>query len=296
MPLRPMLAVDAVIEKIKYPCIVMPKYDGVRATVQDEILLGRSLKRIPNKYCHKLFDTNECESLDAELVVGSPTDTNCIQHTTSGVMSIGGEPDVTMHCFDLLYDGTHRPYHLRLSLVKTRIKVMELPYLKVIPSYTVESLERLLSIEKTLLDQGYEGLIVRDPFAMYKHGRSTVREGGLLRIKRFSDSEAEIIRIEEGQTNLNEATTNELGLTERATKQEFMLPSGMLGTIIGIDLHSGEEVNISPGKMTADEKRYFMAHPDKILGRISKYKFFAVGIKDKPRFPTHQTFRAKEDL
>lgn len=33
----------------------------------------------------------------------------------------------------------------------------------------------------------YEGVILRDPNTMYKHGRSTAKEGGLIKEKRLND-------------------------------------------------------------------------------------------------------------
>ena len=50
MFIKPHLACDADINKIKYPCYVLPKIDGVRALVIDGKLVGRSLKTHANKH------------------------------------------------------------------------------------------------------------------------------------------------------------------------------------------------------------------------------------------------------
>lgn len=49
--------------RFKYPVLVSPKLDGVRAIVKDGVLLSRSLKRIPNLHCQKLFARPEFEGL-----------------------------------------------------------------------------------------------------------------------------------------------------------------------------------------------------------------------------------------
>ena len=43
------------------------------------------------------------------------------------------------------------------------------------------------------------------PNAPYKQGRSTVREGYLLKVKTFLDDEATVVRFEERMHNGNEA-------------------------------------------------------------------------------------------
>ena len=76
---------------------------------------------------------------------------------------------------------------------------------------TINTMEELEKYEVDCLEIGYEGVILRDPNAKYKHGRSTVKEGGLIKVKRFSDSEARILAMEEQMKNNNEKKVNELG-------------------------------------------------------------------------------------
>jgi DNA ligase-1 len=171
----------------------------------------------------------------------------------------------------------------------------------------VRDLEELNDLDAKWLEEGYEGSVICDPLGIHKQGRSTVREGGKLRIKRFVDAEAVVIGVTEGETNLNEAKINELGLTERSTHQANMVPNGMVGTLTcqaladiedkgGLLIAKGQEVTVSAGRLTADERRHYLANPAEIVGRTIKFQFFPKGIKDKPRFPTFQSFRAPEDM
>jgi DNA ligase-1 len=156
---------------------------------------------------------------------------------------------------------------------------------------------------------GYEGVIVRCLKGLYKHGRSTVKQMWLLRGKDFIDFEFVATRITEGRTNLNEATTNERGLTERSTHQENMVPNGMVGNLIGnvckdvkdpqtkqVLLTAGQEVTVSPGEMDHTMRKHYFENQHLILGQINKAKFFPKGHKDKPRFPIWQSLRAAEDM
>src|SRR6185312_4948109 len=61
----------------------------------------------------------------------------------------------------------------------------------------------LAAYEQRCLAEGYEGIMVRDPAGLYKQGRSTVAEGGLLKVKQFLDAEATIIGFEEQMHNDN---------------------------------------------------------------------------------------------
>lgn len=81
----------------------------------------------------------------------------------------------------------------------------------------------------------------------------------------------------------------------------------MVGTIVGraledvvwnerTILHKGDTIEVSPGKMSHTDRRYYFENVDEIVGLIAKYQFFPVGIKDKLRFPTFQGFRDPIDM
>ena len=70
MKVKPMLAVDADIENIKYPVLCSDKLDGIRCIILNGVAYSRSLKPIRNKYVQDLFGREEFNGLDGELVVG----------------------------------------------------------------------------------------------------------------------------------------------------------------------------------------------------------------------------------
>lgn len=282
--MKPMLACEASLKALKFPVLASPKLDGVRALVRGGLVLSRSLKPIPNRHVQLLFGRPYLEGFDGELLLGDPTHPEAYRRTVSAVMSIEGEPDVDFHVFDRWdrdypYNEVALPYGLTLPVSSTLIRTME----------------ELEEYEVALLDKGYEGVMLRDPQSPYKFGRSTSKEGYLLKLKRFADSEAEIIGFEELRYNQNEATINETGHTERSTKQDGLLPADTLGALIVRDIHSGVEFKIGTG-FTAAERQKFWNLRATLRGALVKYQYFPTGSKEKPRFPSFQGFRHCIDL
>ena len=100
MNYKPMLAVNAVFDKIKYPVFASPKLDGIRAAVVDGKLLSRTLKPIPNRHIYSQLSVNWLDGLDGELIVGSPTSKTCYTDSVSNVMAHDKVPNYTYYVFD----------------------------------------------------------------------------------------------------------------------------------------------------------------------------------------------------
>jgi DNA ligase-1 len=223
---------------------------------------------------------------DGELIVGAPIGELVFNRTTSGVMSEHGEPDFKFYIFDNVLDPL--PFEDRFS------KLLDIPFphhTQVVDHWFTRNEEELLRIEKEYLEVGYEGIMLRDPLGKYKHGRSTMNEQILLKLKRFRDGEAIITHFEEGVHNLNEATKDALGLTKRSTHQDNKVGSERIGTLYGTDLKTREVLCISPGRMTQQDRALFFKYPGMILGKVVKYKTFDYGKVNASRFCTFQGFR-----
>jgi DNA ligase-1 len=279
---------------INYPVLVSPKLDGIRCIIKDGQVLSRSLKPIPNRHVQQLFGRPELEGLDGELIVGDPTDPHCFSITTSAVMSHEGEPDVVLHVFDV-YNQLHTPFHIRIGNASAMVYNAGHPGVSYVEHYQVSSEELLLAFEQHFLDQGYEGLMVRSLDGEYKHGRSTLKQGILLKLKRFVDSEATVVDVEERMHNENEAKVNALGQTERSSHKEGQVPAGDLGALHVQDLETGIRFKIGTG-FTAELRATLWAQRDTLLGKVVKYKSFPVGVKEAPRFPVFLGFRDKRDM
>jgi len=294
----PMLAAAADLSKIRYPVLGFPKIDGIRAVIHDGQALSRKLIALPNQFIQGFFSNAHYQGLDGELVIGRPTDPLCIKHSTSGVMSRDGVPDFTLYVFDRWNIGGS-PYAERLRSAVVQCRSIGSKRVKALVAKTITCEDDLLEYEALQLDLGYEGIILRDPLAPYKHGRSTAREGGMLKLKRFSDSEALVIGIVEEQANGNEAQKDNLGRTKRSTAKAGKTGKGCAGALIVRDIHHGWEFEIGTGLTAADRSEWWSWHQAQGVEkqpRIVKYKYFPVGMQNRPRHPVFLSLRDSRDL
>lgn len=292
-PIRPMLGVNVDLDRLKYPVIVSPKLDGIRAIVKDGVVCSRSGKPIPNKHVQKLF--SPYHGLDGELIVDNPTDKNVFQNTVSGVMTEEDIPNVFYYVFDLW--NTSLQYKQRLGILSNIVKNINKTESNVIKveSLYCNSLKEVELREQQYLQQGYEGLIIRNPNSYYKNGRSTLKEGGLLKLKRFKDGEAEVFGYSPLLHNNNPEELDELGYTVRSTSKSNMVELEALGSLEVLDIETGVAFNIGSG-FTANQRKELWKEKEKLLGKIVKYKYFDVSILNAPRFPIFLGFRNKEDM
>lgn len=241
---KPMLAsAVADINNLKFPLLASPKLDGMRAIIINGVVMSRSLKPIPNAHVQALFGRSGYNGLDGELIVGDPCSPTVFRDTTSAVMSRDGEPDVAFYVFDDMTDP-QLPFEQRYNQVLARVTEGQI---SIVPHYWRNDLPGLERLESRWLAVGYEGVMLRDPNGPYKFGRSTLKEGYLLKLKRFHDSEAEIIGFAEQMHNGNEATRDALGNVERSACKAGLSGKGTLGALQVKDINTGVTFDIGTG-------------------------------------------------
>jgi DNA ligase-1 len=287
---KPLLAGKFDQNKQRFPVLASAKLDGVRCIIIDGVAMSRSLKPIPNAYVQKMIGKAKYNGLDGELMVGFVGGKDVYRNTVSAVMSEDGTPAFTFWVFDNYLDA--HGYQDRLERIK---KFDGDGAIKVLPHYLIKDHDALDKFEAKQLDRGLEGVILRDPQGYYKCGRSSTNEGILLKLKRFEDSEAEIIGVEELLSNQNDAKTNKLGHTERSSHKENMVPMDTMGALNVRDLKTKVEFSIGTG-FDADTRAEFWKDRKSAIGKIVKYKYFAGGSKERPRFPVFLGMRDKRDM
>lgn len=291
--MKPMLAAQADLIKLQYPVLASPKLDGVRCLIVKGVAVSRSFKPIPNEWVQKCFARPEFNGLDGELIVGDSTAKDVFQQTTSGVMSVEGRPQVRLLVFD---DMSHSgPFHMRLKSAAKVINRHGHGPIELVEHTLLTAEPKLLAYETDVLAEGFEGVMLRDPDGVYKQGRSTVNEGGLLKLKRFVDAEAVIIGFSPLLHNSNEAKQNELGQKERSSHQAGKIPLALLGSLEVRDVQTGVEFELGTGFDAAQREGLWLRR-NTLKGRLVKYKSQPVGVKDKPRFPVFLGFRDSRDL
>lgn len=288
--MKPMLAVEADLSKIKYPVYAQPKLDGIRVVIKDSVVYSRSLKPIRNKYVQSLFGKDEYEGFDGELIVGEATAPDVFQKTSSGVMRTEGEPDVKLFVFDLW--NTPNSFCDRLEKLCWAM-MFEWDSVRLVSGEDIGSEKELMLYYNKLVEDGYEGIMVRSPTQPYKFGRSTVNSQHLLKLKPFVDAEAKVIGFTERMHNANEAKTNELGRIKRSSNKENLIPTDTLGAL-QLDL---DGVLFECGTGFSDGQRQdIWDNRDVYIGQLAKIKYQTIGVKDKPRFPSFLGWRDTDDL
>lgn len=287
---KPMLADPVDLKLLKYPVVASPKLDGVRAIMINGMLVSRNLKPFANKaingnFTHKLM-------LDGELIVGDPRDKACFRNTMKVVSAFDADiSELRFHVFDAV--AFEMPFNQRFETAAHAIK--DYQRLVHVPHAMVPDEKALLNLEESTLDEGFEGLMLRDPTGVYKFGRSTAREQGLLKLKRKMTSEARVFGFVEQMHNANEAKLDNLGHTERSSHQANMVPMGTLGALQVRDLVSGVDFNIGTG-LTFAERDEIWKNKHKYLNQVVTYEYLPIGVKDKPRHPAFLGWRMEADL
>lgn len=302
--LRPMLAHNKpwTLSDLRFPLLASPKLDGIRALIvltpsNSCEVLSRSLKRIPNAFVQKTLAPSSFHGLDGELIVGPPTDPLCLLTTKSGVSRYAGSPDFTFWVFDrwnrasLSFSNILSSFtHIDADPIYTSC------HIKTVPQRYITSLAALLDYEAEILSEGFEGLILRSPDSPYKWGRSTFREGFMLKLKRFEDSEAKIVAVHPAYHNANPPIINALGLQERAAVLDNKTPLPTLGSFECTSPDFPETFRVSPGPLTAAQRKSLWEKRASLLGQTITFKYFAQsGLKDRPREPRFKSFRASFD-
>jgi DNA ligase-1 len=297
MPFRPMLAAKSPrLEDLKYPVLASPKLDGVRATMSDGIMFSRTMKPIPNRAIQAYFGelSSMLNYLDGELIVGRH-DNGVYRRTVSAVMSHEGNPmpSLVWHVFDQC--RTAERFSQRLDRIRKRVYggPVTCTAVEVLVHSILHSPEEVMAMHEAKVAEGYEGLILRNPYGLYKQGRSTLNEQGMVKVKMFEDSEATVLDVVELMHNDNPQAVSEIGTMKRSSHKANKRASGMMGALSVRDLTTGVEFEIGTGFSDADRRAMWEQPP---VGKIAKYKFFAGGVKDKPRFPVFLGWRSPTDI
>ena len=277
------------INALRYPLLASPKIDGIRCLIMNNgSPVSRKLKDIPNRYVFGKLLGLMLPGLDGELIVpGKP-----FNEVSGDIMRFDGEPEFQFYVFDV-WNMEGVQYTERLNhLCKMKYPLC----VKMVQQMRIRDASELTEYEAYCLNLGYEGVMVRDPAGLYKYGRSTVNEQILLKLKRFEDSEAVIVGVEEEMHNNNTAERDNLGRTKRSSHQANLVGKGTLGAFIVTD-DEGRQFKIGTGFTAAQRKQYWEDYTtSSLIGKTVKYRHQPSGAKDLPRFPSFIGFRHTDDI
>jgi len=301
---KPLLAArveDNDIAALNYPLGVTFKVDGLRCLKIDGHAVSRTFKPIPNHHIRTLIEKWVPDGMDMEITMDGYPKTGTFQETSGNIMREDGQPNFKIWIIDYVDGKLDEPYDVRIRRAATYCLDHwdDVPFeWYVLQPFTAKDVEEVTKQETGALAEGFEGVMLRDLKARYKCGRSTFREGILIKVKRFEDCEAVIRTVEELYHNGNEAQEDAFGRTKRSTAQDKMVPMDTLGALI-VEGHGGDYHGISfrvgTGFTQAQRAELWGKRKD-IVGKLVKVKYFPTGVKDAPRFPTFVGFRDPRDM
>ena len=271
---------------LQFPFLASPKIDGVRALVDIE-LFSRTYTPIANLHTQSKFAKPELWGLDGELAVGAVNDPNVYNTTSKVVNSINKVDDVKYYVFDS-FKYPDKPFHERLAIAKKTVE--SVPDVVFVEHTLVNNQAELDAYEKRMLEMGFEGVMLRKPDGEYKYGRSTAKQQILLKIKRFLDSEAEVIGVVPLMKNNNPAEKNAFGRTKRSSKKANKVPQDKMGALVVKDLTTQVEFEIGTGFTDKEREQKWE------VGTIVKYKYQPHGVLNKPRSPVYLGIRPMSDI
>lgn len=248
------------------------KLDGYRALWTGKRFVSRTGKEysVPDWLIERMPPL----PLDGEFWLGRGNFEQCGMFRRSSWKKVEEEwLDAQYHVFDA--PTLQLPFHERLAAAAAKIKGLDfgevakyynvetLEPVHILPHKPVKNLQELQLLMKTLVDQGAEGVMVRDPQSAYEGKRSRT----LLKLKPAHDTEAVIVGYEKGKGKYK----------------------GMLGAFLCRPLSAVEEEDNSLDfKMSGmtDEVRstYRESHP---IGTVVTYTYTEMTGKGKPRFPRY---------
>lgn len=322
---KPILAPndEANLDEINYPIMASYKLDGIRCIFKEGQILSRSLKPIVNKQLKEKFEALRKYSEDHQCILDGEIYSPILpfQGISSCVMTQDFEDkkaikkwaeiqeefglDVSreqaldslkFYCFDYVDEGMLLDIYFdaRYELVNTKLTDYD-DILVSVHHDLFQCKEEIEAYFESALNNGFEGLILRDPKGKYKFGRGTLKEGIIYKVKPYRTFDAEITGVVQSTVvDPNaEKTINELGRSVTSKKKDDRILIEKASAFY-VD-YQGKELKVVLA-MTDKEKEAVWANKDEFIGRTIEYKGMLIGAKDVPRHPVMVRFREDKDV
>lgn len=192
---EPMLAIKWDEKRIKFPCMVQAKLDGVRCIMykdQDGVhLKSRRGKELEIPHIKKFFEEHiEVLPLDGELYNHGDLS---FQGIISAVKRLSKKTDkINIVVYDKPVEGVPN-YDRQFKLIKKdKKRVGKNAPIKFLDTIIANNLEEIYQYHDKMVKQGYEGVIIRNFDGLYEMG---YRSHNLIKLKRFWDEEFPIVDV-----------------------------------------------------------------------------------------------------
>lgn len=282
----PMLAqsYDKHAKKINFPAMLQPKLDGMRCIAIFDgtkvTLWSRTRKPITSaphiiKELENYLTAGDPVIFDGELYADKLSNDfeQIISLARQEVPCVGHE-QLEYHVYDMV-EG-HMNDH-RQQVLRNIYFYQELEFIKLVPTYTVNSDQEVMERTANFITDGYEGGIVRNLNGRYLNGRSF----DLQKVKGFVEDGEMVLEMMEDDFVV-------LGVNEGRGKL-----AGHAGTLAMKTLE-GTDFNAKPIGDTSNLKVMF-ENPGSVIGKIATVRFFGyTGKNNVPKNPNVKCIRDYE--
>jgi len=263
----PMLAKDYKKEskKVKFPCYVQPKLDGMRA-------LGNKMGNIYSRK-GKHIDTMEHIQEDLnDLITIDFLDGELYAHGLSFQENMklikkyrkGETEKVVYHVYDMVL--LNMSFDNRMTLLKSILEIADFACIELVPTYQVHSEADIKKYHSQFISEGYEGTIIRHSEEGYAVNK---RSSQLLKYKDFIDETYKIINVVPSDKNPEQGVIH----CECVDK-------------------SGNIITFGCGmKFSHAEREEILKNKNRYIGQTGEIRFFEFTDDGVPRFPVCVGFR-----
>lgn len=285
------------LETLRYPLLASTKLDGLRLLCHPTLgPVTRRFKPLPNVHARGLLSHELLKGLDGELMMRDPVTGKFLgfNDIQSALMTRDGKPQFEYHVFDYFANPTapykDRMYTLLQNIWHIRRTLDNSPQVYVLEQHLIVGVYEAHEFAAKCLQEGFEGIVLRDSAGPYKSNRSTLKQQWMVKYKGdMEDAEGIVVGFEELFRNQNPQVRSELGLSDRSDHKSGMVPADTLGALV-LNTELWGEVKVGSG-MDTSTRDWFWTHRTETLGKSVTFKYTPFGMKDKPRFPIYKAIR-----
>ena len=290
----------------RWPYMVSEKLNGIRMLIYpDGLILSRSGRKFSNtrindylKGARDLAKETGC-ILDGEFY--SPVDSWGTHLAAHSSHNFPIPEDFNYNLFDAMFASEWEgPYILQYQHRYVRLFDFEChPKVKVLEHKRVYNWTILQTLYEAVIERGGEGLIVRNTEGGYKHGRATIKEHTLFKLKKRQTYTGVIIDVKAAKRLRADAdiSANAYGDTKRSRRADQIETTEELGGIT-VKLNDGRLVECGSGFDNCGAERdrsKLWLRRDSLRGLHVEIEATDLGSKERPLTPTFKGFRPDLD-
>ena len=189
--------------KIKYPCYVQPKLDGIRmiAVLKDGMCTLWSRTRKPITSLPHIIEEIE-KNFKEDIILDGEAYNHKFKDSFEHIVHLVRQEEPDEQCTDVeyhIYDIVNKDvFNMRSKTLDSLIAPHQSKYLQTVGTEWVTDEEQVSEFYTKFKNQGYEGCMLRNLNGPYVNKRSS----DLIKVKEMQDDEFEIVGIEEGRGKL----------------------------------------------------------------------------------------------